>query len=108
MISRQDGTLVKIDAGGTGLGMLDLGIPYTGENHTLNKGDKLFLYTDGIPEAMNINFEEYTDEKMIEFFKKNANLAPTEYIKAIVADVKAHVGEAEQSDDITSLFLKRI
>ena len=108
LISRQDGTLVKIDAGGTGLGMLDLGIPYTGENHTLNKGDKLFLYTDGIPEAMNINFEEYTDEKMIGFFKKNANLAPTEYIKAIVADVKAHVGEAEQSDDITSLFLKRI
>jgi len=108
LISRHDGTLIKMEAGGTGLGMLDLGIPYTGENFILNKGDKLFLYTDGIPEAMNKNEEEYSDKRMIDFFMKNANLAPTKYIKSIVADVKAHVGDADQSDDITSLILKRI
>jgi len=108
LLLKKDGTLEKIEAGGTGLGMLDFGFPYTGQRLTLNKGDKLFLYTDGIPEAMNINEEEYSDEKMIEFLRNNSDLIPEEFISSIVNDVKKHVGEAEQSDDITSLFLKRI
>lgn len=104
---RKDGTLEQIDAGGIGLGMLDLGIPYTGQNLTMNPGDKLFLYTDGIPEAMNLNEEEYSDQRMIDFFKKNSERPVDEFINHIVADVKKYAGEAEQSDDITSMILKR-
>ena len=70
-------------------------------------GEKLFLYTDGIPEAMNINEEEYSDERMIQFLKSNAEKNPKEFIEQIVQDVRQHVGEALQSDDITSLFIKR-
>ena len=108
LLLRKDGTLEQIEAGGIGLGMLDLGIPYTSTNTTLNAGDKLFLYTDGIPEAMNTKEEEYSDEKMIEFFKVNSAQPLDDFIKNIVEDVKSHVGEAEQSDDITSMILKRV
>ena len=108
LLLRKDNTLEKIEAGGTGLGMLDFGIPYTGEKLALNPGDKLFLYTDGIPEAMNLNEEEYSDERMIEFFENNSDTVPEKFISAIVNDVRKHVGQAEQSDDITSLFLKRV
>ncbi len=66
---RKDGTLENIDAGGVGLGMFDFGIPFTGQKSIVNSGDKLFLYTDGIPEAMNDNEEEYSDERMINFLK---------------------------------------
>lgn len=107
LLLRKDGALEQIEAGGIGLGMLDLGIPYTGTNLTLNPGDKLFLYTDGIPEAMNPNEEEYSDKRMIDFFKAHSNKDPKEFIKLIVADVKKHVVGAQQSDDITSLILKR-
>jgi serine phosphatase RsbU (regulator of sigma subunit) len=108
LLLRKGGTLEQIEAGGIGLGMLDLGIPYTSTNITLNAGDKLFLYTDGIPEAMNLAEEEYSDEKMIEFFKVNSAQLLDDFIKNIVEDVKNHVGDAEQSDDITSMVLKRV
>ncbi|MDZ7625797.1 MAG: PP2C family protein-serine/threonine phosphatase [Ignavibacteriaceae bacterium] len=65
---RKDGTLEKLEAGGVGLGMFDFGISYTGQKSVMNSGDRLFLYTDGIPEAMNVNEEEYSDERMISFF----------------------------------------
>jgi sigma-B regulation protein RsbU (phosphoserine phosphatase) len=107
LLLRKDGTLKQIEAGGIGLGMLDLGIPYSGQTLSMNPGDKLFLYTDGIPEAMNLNEEEYSDERMINFLKENSKRPVDEFIKLIVADVKKYAGEAEQSDDITSMILAR-
>jgi len=107
LLLRKDGTLEQIEAGGVGLGMLDLGIPYSGQTRLINPGDKLFLYTDGIPEAMNTIEEEYSEQRMIDFFKENSERPVDEFIKLIVEDVKRYAGEAEQSDDITSLILKR-
>jgi sigma-B regulation protein RsbU (phosphoserine phosphatase) len=107
LLLRKDGTLEQIEAGGIGLGMLDLGIPYSGQTLTIESGDKLFLFTDGIPEAMNLNEEEYSDQRMTSFFKENSERPVDEFIKLIVEDVKIYAGEAEQSDDITSMILKR-
>ncbi len=73
----------------------------------LNPGDKLFLYTDGIPEAMNEIEKEYSDERMTDFFKKNCESSSEQFIKALVKDVKLFVKGAQQSDDITALILKR-
>ena len=108
LLLRKDGKLDKIDAGGIGLGMLDFGIPYQGEKLAMHPGDKLFLYTDGIPEAMNKDEVEYSDERMIDFFMKNAEKPASDFIDGIVADVGAHVNGEPQSDDITSLILKKI
>jgi sigma-B regulation protein RsbU (phosphoserine phosphatase) len=104
---RKDGALEKLDAGGVGLGMFDFGIPFAGQKSVMNSGDKLFLYTDGIPEAMNEKEEEFSDEKMIDFFKQHSNKSSDEFISAIVRDVKDHAGTAMQSDDITAMILKR-
>jgi len=108
LLIRNDGTLEKIEAGGLGLGMLDLGLPFKGQRLTLNAGDRLFLYTDGIPEAMNINEEEYSDERMIDFFRNNSNQPSLEFITGMVNDIKSHVNGEPQSDDITCLILKKI
>jgi serine phosphatase RsbU (regulator of sigma subunit) len=107
LLSRKDGTLEKIDAGGVGLGMFDFSVPLTGQKSILHSGDKLFLYTDGIPEAMNENEEEYSDEKMINFFQNHAESPAKDFIDDLVNDVKHYVGSALQSDDITALVLKR-
>jgi phosphoserine phosphatase RsbU/P len=108
LIQRKDGNIEEIDAGGLGLGMLDLGLPYQGQNLSFNNGDKIFLYTDGIPEAMNKDEEEYSDERMIEFFRNYSGHSALDFINGMVKDVKIHVGSEPQSDDITCLILKRI
>lgn len=105
---RKDGTLEKLDAGGVGLGMFDFGIPFAGQKSIMNPGDKLFLYTDGIPEAMNEKEEEYSDEKMISFFQNNSHIPSKDFINALVNDVKDHTGAAPQSDDITAIILKKL
>ncbi len=65
----------------------------------------LFLFTDGIPEAMNESEEEYSDERMEEFFLQNKTKTAQEFVDKIVEDVKTFTGNAEQSDDITVLYL---
>uniref|UniRef100_A0A832G015 Serine/threonine-protein phosphatase n=1 Tax=Ignavibacterium album TaxID=591197 RepID=A0A832G015_9BACT len=107
-LMRKNGELEKFDAGGVGLGMFDLGFPFVGQKSKMNSGDKLFFYTDGIPEAMNVNEEEYTDEKMLNFFKVNSDCSPEEFIDLMVKDVKQHTSSVPQSDDITLMLLKRI
>lgn len=105
LLLRKDGSLKKIDAGGVALGMFDMDLPFSGEKITIEKGERLLLYTDGIPEAMTIDEEEYSDERMETFFKNNAGFSASEFINAIVADVKQFTGGAAQSDDITALYL---
>ena len=90
LLLRKNGALEKLDAGGVGLGMFDFGIPYTGQKSIMNPGDKLFLYTDGIPEAMNESEEEYSDEKMINFFQNHAESSAKDFIDYLVNDVKEY------------------
>ena len=107
LLMREDGAMQKIEAGGVGLGMFDFGIPYEGEKLTLKTDERLFLFTDGIPEAMNESEEEYSDGRMEKFFLENKTITAQEYVNKIVKDVKSFAGNAEQSDDITALYLIR-
>ena len=107
LLLRKDGTLEKLDAGGVGLGMFDFSVPLTGQKTIMHSGDKLFLYTDGIPEAMNENEEEYSDEKMINFLLNHSQSSSEDFIDVLVKDVQDYAGTALQSDDITAVILKR-
>jgi serine phosphatase RsbU (regulator of sigma subunit) len=90
-----------------GLGMFDFGIPYVSQSLTINPEDKLFLYTDGIPEAMNAKNEEYSEEKMISFLIASYHCSVKESLKHLLTDIKDFAQGIEQSDDITALILKR-
>ena len=77
----------------------------------LENGDILYLYTDGVTEAMDINNNQYGEERLSKCLNnvdKNADL-PT-ILKNVRDDLSDHVGEADQSDDITMLAvrLKRV
>jgi len=87
--------------------MLDFGLPYSGKNMKIESGDKLFLFTDGIPEAMYVNEGEYSDERMTKFFKDHSDKPSQEFINLIVENVRGYAGKAEQGDDITAMILKR-
>jgi phosphoserine phosphatase RsbU/P len=107
LLLKNDGRLEQISAGGVGLGMFDFGIPYNGQTIEMAAGDKLFLYTDGIPEAMNQDEVEYSDEKMIKFFTENCSKDSQEFVDLLVNDVRLHCSGQPQSDDITMMLLKK-
>ena len=80
------------------------GVRYRVNEITLNKGDRLFLYTDGVPEATNVNNVLYGEDRLIEFMNKNLDVAPTELLPKLKNDIDEFVGEAPQFDDITMLI----
>ena len=107
LILRNNGQIEKIEAGGVAFGMFDMGLPFDNQKLTLEKGERLFIFSDGIPEAMDIEEEEYSDEKLEKFFADVTPDTSINFIDSIVEDVKLHSNGAIQSDDITALYLIR-
>jgi serine phosphatase RsbU (regulator of sigma subunit) len=108
-LRRVNGTVEELSAGGIPLGMLDLDLPYASETVTLGSGDRLLLYTDGIPEAQNAAQDLYdTVHPLKEFFATVVPATSAPFIDALMTDVNTFVGDAPQADDITALYLLRL
>ena len=71
----------------------------------LEKGDKLFLYTDGVPEATDEKGELFGTERMLGALNAFADASPREILTGVKDAVDAFVGDAEQFDDMTMLCL---
>jgi CRP-like cAMP-binding protein/anti-sigma regulatory factor (Ser/Thr protein kinase) len=74
---------------------------WTPQSIDLNSGDRLFLFTDGVTEAVNPSETEYGDARLIAALEANRASDPGGLVEAVVADVRAFADGAEQSDDIT-------
>ena len=106
VIKRFDGTFeVFKDRHGFVIGGLD-GVQYRGYDLELFPGDKLFLYTDGLPEATDEDKEMYGIERMLDSLNKHQSETPEQILPNIHNDVDAFVGDAEQFDDLTMLCLE--
>ena len=76
------------------------------EEITLQPGECLTLYTDGITEARNIDGDFYGEERLIQTFNRVDYTCLVELHHTIKDDVATFVGDAPQSDDITFITLK--
>ena len=83
------------------------GITYHEEKVQLEKGDALYMFTDGVTEALNASLEEFGEQRLEQTLQQAHGKNCQEVIDAVTGEVKAFVEEAEQSDDITMLVLKR-
>lgn len=81
-------------------------IPYREGKLTLEPGDRIFLYTDGVPEATNMKNEMFGLERMQSTLNRNKELASEQLLPAVKAEVDRFVEEAPQFDDITMLCLE--
>ena len=70
------------------------------------KGDSLFLYTDGVTEAENIEKRLYSDEHLLDFLVMHRHEYPSGLVEKVFQDIVCHAAGAEQSDDITIMCLK--
>lgn len=95
--------LVK-DPHGPALGVID-DVTYKEYEVQLEPGDKLFQYTDGVPEATNADEELFGTDRMIEALRTANNEPPEKVLETVNKTVAAFVGEASQFDDLTMLCL---
>ena len=72
----------------------------------MNPGDKLFLYTDGVPEATNNNEQLFGLDRMISSLNKDTTVSPEGILKQVRTSVDSFVDKAEQFDDLTMLCLE--
>ncbi len=73
---------------------------------TLKPGDVLFLFTDGINEAMTSKQEMYGMERLKDVIYRTRNLTPKEILTEVYDDVNTFVGDYKQYDDMTAIVLK--
>jgi len=88
------------------LGILD-DIEFTQQELILNPGDGVMLYTDGVTEAMNTDDRLFSDQRLLELLQDKPGRNADELVETVITAVRAHVGEAEQSDDITIMAVRR-
>ena len=94
----------KIRAGFVLAGME--GMKYRAGSMTLEPGDKIFQYTDGVTEATNLQNELYGMNRLGAILNKVKGGTPNDILPAIKKDIDEFVGDADQFDDITMLCLE--
>ena len=82
------------------------GIKYTEYTLQLEPGDKVFLYTDGVPEATNKDLELFGTDRMIEALNVHPELSPRGILGSVHRAVDIFVASSEQFDDLTMLCLE--
>ncbi|MFN8360388.1 MAG: SpoIIE family protein phosphatase [Candidatus Kapaibacterium sp.] len=106
ILRKNGGVEMMKKTGGMGLAIMEE-MPFENAKLQLEKGDAMFLYTDGVTEAMDIHDNLYTDPRLEETLKKlNKNATITDIMNGVIADVKRFATGAPQADDITVLTLR--
>lgn len=80
------------------------------KQHTfhLDPGDRLFIYTDGVPDAMNTSSEQFGTDRMLDVLNASPNADPASLLSAVSEAIDGFAGEADQFDDTTMMCLHYI
>ena len=105
-IKRGDGGFsVFKDRHGFVLGGME-GMKYKEYEIQLSPGDKLFVYTDGVPEANDPDGNMFEVKRMIDALNEDPDASPAQILGAVRGEISKFVREAEQFDDLTMLCLE--
>jgi len=106
-VVRAGGRVESLTTTGLPLGLtVDAAEPYSVETVRLFPGDALFLYTDGLTEAVNTRDEEYGVDRVHAVLRRYASESPRGLITRCLTDLSAFLGAAERSDDLTLLAME--
>jgi phosphoserine phosphatase RsbU/P len=105
LLRRTSGLIERLDMGGLPFGIKADAI-YQAGAVTLETGDWLVVFTDGVVEAVNEADTEYGEERLISIVNAGADTSPANLFSRTMADLDLFVGNAPQHDDITCLLIK--
>jgi sigma-B regulation protein RsbU (phosphoserine phosphatase) len=105
ILRRSSGAIERLSNGGLPLGMWANKSYETG-NVTLQPGDWLVIFTDGVVEAENARTEEYGEQRLLNVLQAGATATPEELLRRVMSDLDAFVGATPQHDDVTCMLVK--
>jgi len=105
VVSRKKGVFYQEGISGPLLGPIE-NVPYKELSLTLQPGDSLFLYTDGVTEAMDSEKNLFSDERLLAEIETLQNEVVEDIVNGIIASIKKHTKSEPQSDDIAMMVLK--
>lgn len=106
VLMRPDGTLQWLSGvNGPVVGALE-DVPYSLLRTHLLPGETLFLYTDGLNEAMDADNNQYSNERMLQTLGRCCSATPEAILATMRSDVDKHTAGYPPSDDITMLCLR--
>jgi sigma-B regulation protein RsbU (phosphoserine phosphatase) len=105
MLLRRSGLMERLELGGVPLGVLE-NAPYQSGSVTLQAGDWLVIFTDGVVEAENAKQEEYGEVRLLATLHCGLDSPPSLLLNAVMEDLRRFVGNAPQHDDVTCVLLR--
>ena len=105
VLRRRSGLIERLEAGGMPLGIMETA-PYQMGEVTVETGDWLAAFTDGVIEAENSARQEYGEERFLTMLHSGVMLTPAMLLNSILADLDRFVGGAPQHDDVTCMLLR--
>ena len=105
LIVSPSGSFRRLECGGPIVGLFEAA-SFDEETVTLEKGDWLIVFSDGVSEALSAADEEYGEDRIVEVVRRSGNLQPQQLLEALFTDVSTFAKGAAQSDDITALVLR--
>ena len=76
------------------------------ETIKLKKDDLIIIYTDGITEAMNEKFEQYSQKRFLKVIKDSNEKELSKFLEILERSLNDFIGDQPQSDDITLVLIK--
>jgi sigma-B regulation protein RsbU (phosphoserine phosphatase) len=105
IVRRIDPDVVWLKPTAPAIGLTEEYQPRT-ERVTLARGDMLFMYTDGVTEAVDQEEDQFGPLKLAEILKENSDLHPEQMIQLIRQELETFVGGRPLQDDTTFIALK--
>lgn len=96
----------RLEVGGVPLGMVE-NFPYEEGSVEFRRGDILIMFSDGIRDAVDSAGKKFGAERIEKIVRKSAGLPAKEISEKILYEVRAHISETPQFDDMTLLIVKR-
>jgi len=105
MLRRQTGEYERLDVGGIPLGIL-AGSTYESKTITMQPGDWLVIFTDGVTEAENSSTDAYGERRLQDILDTHCSETPSTLLQTILSDLNFYCGNTPQQDDVTLLLVK--
>ncbi|MBE7516409.1 MAG: SpoIIE family protein phosphatase [Chloracidobacterium sp.] len=107
LIGRADGRIEQLESGGLPLGLMAAAQYETG-NAQLGRGDVLFIYSDGVSEANDVQEEEFGMDRLRQVIRHNVQRSASGIRDKVESALSEFTGTAPANDDITIVIVKRL
>jgi sigma-B regulation protein RsbU (phosphoserine phosphatase) len=95
---------VILDGQGSPIGLAD--DAYEERSIRLGAGDRLYLYSDGIPEAMDFAGKQFGDDRLLEAIRRGRTNSLKECVANLIAEITRWHGSEKQKDDISIMAVE--